>query len=331
VYQPEQYTVVLLLMFCSMICWGSWANAMKLCPKFPFQLFYWDYTIGLLIGALLWGLTLGSRGTSGLPFLLDLKHSQLEAILWAAGGGAIFNLANLLLVAAIDIAGMAVAFPIGIGLALLLGSLGGYLVSPVGNPYLLTFGVLLITTAIVCDALAYKAKETASSATSRRGIVISLLAGALMGSFYPFVSRAMQGPRAPAPYAITFIFVCGALFSNVPFNLLLMKTPINKTAPLSMKEYFHAKPSWHLYGVVGGVIWATGAVLNFLSSRAHAVGPAIAYSLGQGATMISALWGVFVWREFAHAPPKSKVYLVLMFLLFALGLGCLAVAPLLAK
>ncbi len=328
-YQPQEYGIVLLLMFLSMLCWGSWANTRKLCPRLPFQLFYWDYSIGLVLGALLWGFTFGSTGGEGFPFASDLQMVSRASILWAAAGGAVFNLANLLLVAAIDIAGMAVAFPIGIGLALVIGSVAGYLLSPVGNPNLVFGGVTLVIAAIICDALAYRARAEGAKKIQVRGIVISLVAGTLMGTFYPLVTRSMSGMgHTPGPYAITFLFICGAAISNIPVNLLLMKFPLDGSPSLKMIDYFRAKPVWHLCGILGGLIWATGGVASFVSSRAHSVGSAVSYSLGQGATMISALWGVFIWKEFAGASIKAKSYLAAMFALFLLGLGALASSPL---
>jgi glucose uptake protein len=327
-YQPEQYGVVLAFMVVSMVCWGSWANTLKLCPKFPFPLFYWDYTIGLVLGALVWAFTLGSMGTSGVPFLEDLGKVGLASIVWAAAGGAVFNVANLLLVAAIDIAGMAVAFPIGIGLALVIGSAGGYLLAPAGNPKLVLGGVVLVAAAIVCDAMAYRQRSGGAGKVQTRGIVVSLIAGALMGTFYPLVTRSMSGPGYIAgPYTIAFLFICGAVISNIPVNLILMKKPVNGSAPLSMSEYFAARPAWHLCGILGGIIWATGGVASFTASRAHSVGSAVSYALGQGATMISAIWGVFIWHEFAGASFKAKMYLAAMFVLFVLGLGALALSP----
>ncbi len=331
--QPEQYAIVLALMILSMFCWGSWANTLKLCPRFPFQLFYWDYAIGLVLAALFWAFTFGSMGHQGQPFLAELHLVSTSSILWAAAGGAVFNLANLLLVAAIDIAGMAVAFPIGIGLALVIGAAGNYLLAPIGNPILVFGGVFLVAAAILCDALAYRDRARHSGADTRvstRGILISLVAGTLMGTFYPLVTHSMTTPGyTPGPYTITFLFVCGAVISNIPVNLLLMRFSLNGSRPLSMREYFEARPIWHLCGILGGMIWATGGVASFVSSRAHTVGSAVSYSLGQGATMISALWGVFVWREFAGASPRAKRFLIAMFLLFLLGLGALAASPLL--
>jgi glucose uptake protein len=327
-YQPEIYGIVLSFMVLSMLCWGSWANTLKLCPGLRFQLFYWDYVLGLILGAGLWGLTLGSWGSVGKPFLADIIQANTRHALLAIAGGAVFNVANLLLVAAIDIAGLAVAFPIGIGLALVVGAAGNYIISPKGNPLLLFGGIALVVAAIVFDAVAYRLRESTKAIMSRRGIVISLIAGVLMGAFYPFVSASMTGPAALGPYAALLFFALGVAACAVPFNFLLMRKPLDGAEPAVMRDYFRASGSFHFWGVLGGVIWCTGAALNFVASQANIVGPAVSYSIGQGATMISACWGVSVWHEFAGAPARSKVFLSWMFVLFLSGLGAVAVAPL---
>jgi glucose uptake protein len=311
-----------------MLCWGSWANTLKLCPGYRFQLFYWDYVIGLLAGAILWGLTFGSFGSTGRMFYADVLHADAHSILLAVTGGVIFNIANLLLVAAIDIAGLAVAFPIGIGLALVIGAFSSYVLSPQGNPLLLFGGITLVAAAIVFDAFAYRLREKDRAAISRRGIVISLIAGVLMGCFYPFVSKSMTGERATGPYAAVLFFAVGVALSAIPVNYLLMKMPLDGGEPASMKGYWQAHGTWHLWGAFGGAMWCTGALANFVASKAHIVGPAVSYSIGQGATMISACWGVFVWREFTAAPTRSKTFLAYMFVLFLGGLTAIAVAPL---
>jgi len=328
---PETYGAALCLMILTMLCWGSWANTLKLCPKYRFQLFYWDYCIGMALGAVFWGLTAGSMGHAGVPFLADVRQMAAGPMLDAMIGGAIFNVANLLLVAAIDVAGLAVAFPVGIGLALVIGAISNYVIKPVGNPLLLFGGVALVVVAIVLDAAAYRAREGTAKAATARGIVISLACGVLMGCFYPFVARALNGDgqgHAPGPYAVTLFFMAGLLISCVPANLLLMKKPLDGSAPVDGADYGRAPMSWHLAGALGGAIWCTGGVANFLASGAHLVGPAVSYSIGQGATMVSACWGVFVWREFAGASRKASMFLVLMFLFFVVGLGAVALAPL---
>ena len=327
-YQPQTYAIALSFMVISMLCWGSWANTIKLCPQFRFQLFYWDYVIGLILGTLIWGFTLGSLGLTGLPFLQDVSRSDLHHIGLALIGGVIFNVANLLLVAAIEIAGLAVAFPVGIGVALVVGAVSSYVLSPAGNPLMLFGGIALVVAAIVLDAAAYRLREAERQKISVNGVVLSLVAGLLMGCFYPFVSRAMAGVAAPGPYATSFFFSLGVGACALIANTLLMRHPLDGKPPVSITGYAAAPGIWHLWGVVGGVIWCTGAVLNFTASQSHIVGPAVSYSIGQGATMISAAWGVFIWHEFSTAPALAKKLLVWMFVLFLCGLTAVALAPL---
>lgn len=326
-YLPQSYQAALLFMIASMLCWGSWANTMKLCPGYRFQLFYWDYILGLFAGTLLLGATLGSAGNVGSPFVQTLQHTSRASIAYAIAGGAVFNVANLLLVAAIEVAGMAVAFPVGIGLALIVGALSSYLLTPQGNPLLLFGGLALILIAIVCDSLAYRERETGRRAGNYRGLVLSLLAGALMGTFYPLVSKAMAGDSAPGPYATAFFFSIGVAVCALPLNYLFMRKPIDGGPAVRMDGFTAAPMSWHLAGILGGMIWACGGTLNFVASQVHFVGPAVSYSIGQGATMVSAAWGVFVWREFRSPSHRVRTLLVAMFLCFIAGLSAVAAAP----
>jgi glucose uptake protein len=328
-YQPETYAAALGWMIVSMLCWGSWANTVKICPGYRFQLFYWDYIVGLIVAALMWGVSFGSLGSGGRSFFPDLLHADKAHILLAMLGGMIFNVANLLLVAAIDLAGLAVAFPVGIGLALVIGAVSSYLLEPKGNPFLLFGGIALVVAAIVLDAMAYRLREREKASPGWRGVILSLVSGVLMGSFYPFVSKAMAGTDPPGPYATTMFFVLGVALSAIPVNLTLMRWPLDKAEPASIRGFVEAPGRWHLWGAIGGAIWCTGAVLNFVAARAHAVGPAVSYSIGQGATMVSACWGVFFWREFATAPTRARAILPWMFLFFMAGLTSVALAPLL--
>jgi glucose uptake protein len=328
---PHTYQAALLLMILSMLCWGSWANTLKLCPGYRFQLFYWDYAWGVALGALALGLTAGSHGLVPPDFMSDMANAPPHSIVLALCGGAVFNIANLLLVAAIDVAGLAVAFPVGIGLALVVGSVSSYLVNPKANPLLLFGGVALVVVAIVLDAAAYRKRESEARAATTRGIVLSLVSGVLMGSFYPLVAASMQGTElspGPGPYATAMFFAFGVLISTVPANWILMKKPLDGKPAVKGADYWAALMRWHFAGLIGGAIWCAGAVTNFVASGAHKVGPAVSYAIGQGATMVSACWGVFVWKEFAGAPPVAKRLLALMFLFFVLGLTAVALAPL---
>ena len=272
-------------------------------PGYRFQLFYWDYVVGLFLGALLWGLSLGSFGGAGRPFIADVLHADSAYRLLAFTGGVIFNVANLLLVAAIDIAGLAVAFPVGIGLALVIGAVSNYAIQP-QRQSVATFRRHCSRAGrnrLRCSGL--QAARGQQQSVSKRGVVLSLASGLLMGTFYPFVAKSMEGTKAPGPYAATLFFAIGVVTCAIPVNALLMRKPLDGREPVSVAGFTGAPLRWHAWGLLGGLIWCTGAVLNFVASRAHVVGPAVSYSVGQGATMVSACWGVFIWHEFADAPP----------------------------
>jgi glucose uptake protein len=317
-------------MIASMLCWGSWANTRKLTTGYAFSLFYWDYVIGIAVAALGWGLTFGSLNGGTTAFLQNLATADRNHWLLAIAGGIIFNVANLLLVASIDLAGMAVAFPVGIGLALIVGVILNYIIQPAGNPLFIFGGVALVAVAILLDALAYRRRE-AGDPISTRGVILSIVSGLLMGTFYPFVAKSTLGEHSLGPYAVAFVFALGVMICSLPVNTWLMGHSLTGEKPTFFKDYRQARTSWHIWGVVGGAIWCTGAVASFVASRANLVGPAVSYAIGQGATMISAIWGVFVWREFANAPASSRRLLPYMFVLFLLGLGLIAAAPLIAR
>jgi glucose uptake protein len=327
----HSYGVAVFLAFITMLCWGSWANTQKLAQKkWPFQLFYWDYAIGVLLLALLLAFTAGSTGSEGRSFLTDLNQADGKSLLFAFLGGVVFNIANILLVAAIAIAGMSVAFPIGIGLALALGVIVNYISTPVGNPVVLFIGVTFVVLAIILSAMAYR-KLPSQTTTKTKGIVISLAAGVLMGFWYYFVAASMTdnfvNPAAGklTPYTASVIMAFGLFVSNFLWNSIFMYKPITGEK-VTYRDYFRKGDTrLHLIGILGGVIWGLGTVVNIIA--AEQAGYAISYGLGQGATLVSALWGVFIWKEFKGAKGVNGL-LAAMFLFFVVGLALIIVARL---
>jgi glucose uptake protein len=368
---PASYAITLLILVISMICWGSWANTLKK-SNWRFELFYFDYAIGTVLAATIFAFTAGSMGTEitvSDNFLLAAK----KPILWAFVAGVIFNLANMLLVAAIDLAGMSVAFPVGIGLALIVGVVWSFVLQQVGNPYFLFGGCLFVLIAIILNAMALgkmsairakaaklaaeaaaaaaaemapaaatttgasaaakkkKAETKSSEPSAFRGFWIALAAGLLMGSFYPLVGFSMEGEMGlQNPYAVALVFSGGIFLSTFVFNLYFMNLPV-KGQPISPFAYFTGTVGQHVLGLLGGMIWMTGAVLNFAGAAAQGeakVGPAVSYGLGQGATFVSLLWGLLVWKEFAGADGGTRRLLWMMSLLFLAGLALVAIAPL---
>jgi len=313
-----------------MLCWGSWGNTQKLAGReWRFELFYWDYVLGILLFSLLLGFTLGSHGTAGRSFMEDIRQASTHNMLNAALGGVIFNASNILLVAAMAIAGMAVAFPVGVGIALALGVIINYIAVPKGDPVLLFLGVGFIVAAIVIDAVAYKKHSATSHKISRKGIILSISAGVLMALFYRFVASSMASgfenpePGKLTPYSAIFFFALGVLISNLFFNTFIMKRPF-EGPPVSFSNYFKGSFGVHLTGIAGGVIWNIGMAMSILASGK--AGYAISYGLGQGATLIAALWGVFIWKEFKGATRSVNNLVMLMFLAYLAGLALLVYA-----
>jgi len=319
--------------FVTMLCWGSWANTQKLASReWKFQLFYWDYSIGVLLLSLVVAFTMGSFGSFGRGFIADITQVTATAFLFAFLGGIVFNLANILLVAAIDIAGLAVAFPIGIGIALVEGVIINYVLKPKGNPVLLFAGVLAIMVAVIIDALAYKKLPTEGQKTTGKGIVISIVAGVLMGLFYYLVQKGIVADFVNpeegklGPYAAVVVFSLGLFVSSFLWNSIVMAKPF-VGEPVAFGDYFKkGNPRLHLIGILGGIIWSIGMSFNIVASGT--AGPAISYGLGQGATMIAAFWGVFIWKEFKSAPPGTNKQLALMFAFYIVGLALLIIAKL---
>jgi glucose uptake protein len=327
----DSYPVAVAMCVVTMLCWGSWANTQKLASReWRFQLFYWDYAIGVFLFSLALAFTLGSHGDAGRGFLADLSQADGRWLASAALGGAIFNLGNILLVAAIDIAGMAVAFPVGVGIALVLGVVTTFIARPEGDALRLALGVGCVVVAIVLDALAYRRLTTAGSRTPVKGIVLSVLAGVLMGYFYSFVAQSMGRLDAGthllqsgklSPYTAIVLFSAGVLASNFLWNSIVMARPFVGEAVTYRDYVVKGNAHLHLIGILGGVIWNIGMSFSIIASTA--AGAALSYGLGQGATMVGAMWGVFVWKEFRGAPAGTGWLLAAMFLLYVVGLGVL--------
>lgn len=328
----ESYPLAIVFCLITMLCWGSWANTQKLVQKeWRFELFYWDYVLGILFISLIGAFTMGSHGEFGRPFMVDIAQAEQGNIISALVGGVIFNLANILFTAAIAGAGMAVAFPLGIGLALIIGVIINYMMMSKGNPMLLFLGVALVTLAIIFNAIAYHRHSGGSEKKSTsKWIIVSIIAGVLMSVFYPFIAASMDlenfitlAAGKMTPYTAFVVFAVGIFISNFLFNSILMKRPL-EGKPIKYSEYFKGKISVHFVGICGGCIWGLGNLFNLIA--AGKAGPAISYGLGQGATLIAALWGVFIWKEFKNSNKSVSNLIAAMFFLFVLGLGLIIAA-----
>jgi glucose uptake protein len=320
-FTPQSLNIALLMMITSAICWGSWANTYKGVKSYRFELFYWDYAVGIFLISLVFALTMGSSGNDSRSFLNNVHSADTSNIVSTMVGGAIFNLANLLLVAAIDMAGLAIAFPVSIGIALVVGVVSSYILQPRGNGGLLAAGVVCAVIAVILDGKAYGSLASAGRTVSKKSIVTCVVSGVLMGLWAPFVAHAMTKGNTLGPYSVAVFLTLGALLSCFIWNIYFMKKPL-VGEPVNFSGFFRGPVSGHMLGLLGGVIWGTGMVFNLVA--ANFTGVAISYAIGQSAPMVAALWGVLAWKEFAGAGSRAKLYLGLMFVFYCLAIVLVA-------
>jgi glucose uptake protein len=327
----ESTGLAIALCVITMLGWGSWANTQKLAGKdrWPFELYYWDYAIGVLFAAIAIAATLGMTGDKGMSALDNLRQAAGGPMLQAAASGALFNISNILLVVAIDSAGMSVAFPVGVGLALVIGTLASYLQAPKGNAAMIAAGVALVVAAMVLSALAHRQLPRKPGAGWTRGVVFASVAGCLMGFFYPQLMGAISPEIGSGsirrgfltPYTALVFFAIGLVVSNTAVNTVFMKA-----GGWSYGDYLRGTARLHSLGFLGGVIWMIALGLNVIA--AGVAGPAISYALGQGATLVAAIWGVVIWREFREAPAAATPLIAFMFLGYLAGLTLIGMATL---
>jgi glucose uptake protein len=320
-FVPSTFAVALLMTVFSTICWGSFANTFKGTKNYRFELYYWDYAIGIVLISLVLAFTLGSYAGGPDAFLANVRSADPINLFYVALGGFIFNIANVLLIAGIEIVGLSVAFPISIGIALVEGVVLSYALQPRGDIVLLGAGVLMALLAVILVGKSYGALRGGGQSLSRKGVIVCVVSGLLMGIFAPFVTRAMTSGNKLTPYTAAVFLTLGAFVCCFFFNTVLMRKPIVGT-PVAAGDYFRAPASYHALGLLGGAIWGTGTVFNFVA--AALVGVAISYAIGQSSPMVATLWGVFAFKEFRGANTKAKSYLAAMFASYVLALVLIA-------
>jgi glucose uptake protein len=323
-FTPPNLTVALLMTITSAICWGSWANTYKGVKGYRFELFYWDYAIGIFLISLLLAFTMGSTGHDSLSFVNNVQSADASNMISTMVGGAIFNLANLLLVAAIDMAGLSVALPVSIGIALVVGTVLSYILQPKGNLLFLGGGVVCALIAVILDGKAFGTLSGGQS-VSRKSIVVCIISGVLMGLWNPFVAYGATRGNVLTPYSSVVFLTLGALLSCFIWNIYFMKKPL-VGEPVGFGGFFSASASGHLLGLFGGVIWGVGTMFNVVAGKSDSMSFATSYAIGQSAPMVGALWGIFVWKEFDGANSRGKAFLVLMFVFYALAILLVAKA-----
>jgi len=340
---PQTHSLAVLLMIASVLCWGLWANTFKMGGKRRFELYYFDFAIGLGLAALILGLTVGNLGFDGFSLEDDLMHAGKREWLYALVAGVLFNFANELLVGAISVAGMATAFPVGLGVALVMGSLLNQAARAGGSAALLILGCGMVTGAVALasgshavmaslrreqQARAGKTKDTRRR-LSLKGVYLALASGVFLGTLFPLVQKAQDPDVGLGPYSTALILGIGVVLSTCVFNMFFLNLPV-EGEPLEIWDYFKVKPTKHLLGMLGGALWASGAVANFVASTGTPdvqVAPNLCYFAAQGSALVAAFCGLAFWREHRGADIRVRVMTLLMFLLYGGGLALILMAP----
>lgn len=326
----ENYTTAVLFCIITMISWGSSSNTQKLVSSnWRVELFSWDYALGILVTSIILALTMGSYGVEGRSFFIDIQQAGIESISSALLGGIIFNAANILLIAAISIAGMSVAFSVGSGLALVIGVIVNFIDLPIGNAVILFSGVGFIVIAILLNAITYRRMSHKGGSVSSKGLLISIGSGILMGLFFKYVANSifpdfkMPIEGKLSPYTAVVIFAIGVFLSNIFFNTLIMYKPFIGT-PVAFTDYFKGSFKNHLLGIIGGSIWCIGMSFSIIASEK--AGTAISYGLASGAIVVASIWGIYFWKEFKTAPRGTPALLNIMLISFFVGLVLIVVS-----
>jgi len=340
---PQTHAVAVLLMIASVLCWGLWANTLKMGGKWRYELYYFDFAIGLGLAAVVYGLTVGNLGFDGFSLQDDLMHAGKRQWMWAFVAGVLFNLANELLTGAISIAGMAVAFPVGIGLALVMGGLLNQIMYPTGRVSLLILGCALVIGAVALSSISYafmgaiqreqQARSGKTKDTRRRvamkGVFLAMLAGLFMGTYFPMVQRAQAGDVGMGPYSTVVVFAVGVVLSTCVFNMFFLNLPV-EGQPVEIWNYFRVKSKTHLLGIIGGILWCSGAVANFVATSSATdvqISPNVGYAAAQGSALVAALCGLLIWKEFKGSDVRVKLMTFLMFAFYGGGLVLIMSVP----
>ncbi len=356
----QNHFQTLLLLILSALCWGLWAAVYRKTHKLRYELFYFDVAIGAGIVAVVCALTVGSLGFDGFSFMDDLMHAGKRQWVFAFGAGAIFNLANMLIMGAISVAGLSVALPLGVGVSAMLGMGITVLMGRFGNPLWKFPGSASLLIAAILVVVAYSLMISArqdrlvkegkiktsnvpgygrgmivstDAPSATKGLLLSGIAAALMWVIYPLLNAARAGETGLGPYSCVFLFMGAVFLTTFIFNLFFMNLPV-EGEPLEMIEYFRMRIADHLLGVIAGMILCTGVLAELVSEGGPPeaqVGTVMTYGLKQGAMLVAAIWGVWVWKDFRDAGPRVRGVVAAFTTLMALGVLFMVVASVTAK
>jgi glucose uptake protein len=341
---PTTNLATLLLLSLTLICWGSWANVQKYLGKnkWRFELFYIDFALGIALTVAIAAYTLGSMNAQELTFQDNLLIVGYRRMAYALAAGAVFNIGGMLLVAAIALAGMAVPFPVAFGIAAVIGVLFTYSDNPHANPVLVFGGAVVFLIAAAAAAFAYTAASDAVAAAENkplrpdprgrtapprrigpgRAIILSVAAGIFVGLSRPLVDWSREGDGGVAPYGLAILFGAGLLVTALIATPFFVNFPV-QGAPVQARTYFKGTNMQHIFGVFAGIVWAVGALAAWVSAAAPVsvqAGPAVTYACLESAAVLSAIWGLLIWKDLA-GNSRSRMISAGSLVLFLVGIG----------
>ena len=298
---PASQAATLALLIISLICWGSWANTLKLAGKWRFELYYYDFALGFAVLAVAAAFTGGLMNSGELTFQDNFLITSYRSMAYVMAAGAIFNLGNMLLAATVAVAGMALAFTVTFATALVVATAWSLIFETSGGLLLSLGGAALLMAALVIGAAAYSTyliarseaakteaakKQAANKGTSQpitrtrhakssrpRGVALAVALGVAggipLGLFRPLLDLGSQGDGGVAPYGAALMFAAGILVSTAVLVPFFFNFPV-AGEPLGLAEYFKGTGKQHLLGFLGGVIAGVAFLAGILALGAPA-------------------------------------------------------------
>jgi glucose uptake protein len=336
---PTTYASALLLLLLSLFCLGLWPSLFKRSgPQWRFELFYFDFAVGVLLLSVIAAFTFGTFG-SEMAFSDRMLVAGRSAQAWAGAAGFLFNLGNMLFLAAISLVGITAAFPLAIGLALIIESFFNFRAD---NILLLVSGVVLLLLTVVLDGTACRLRDLVtpkapasgapkplSQAPSKKktrrttkGIVLGLFSGIPLGLFYPVFTKGVAGDFGLGPYAGLLLFSIGMMLSTIVFNFYFMNIAIEGGA-IQLSAYFRGNPRQHFLGFAAGAMWATGALAAMLAFAAPSdagVSAQLRILLPLASAIVAMLSGLLLWREFRTGATNARLCIGLAAVFFTAAL-----------
>jgi glucose uptake protein len=346
---PTTASAVLVALVISLLGWGLWIYFYKATKRIRFEYFAYDFTWGVVLAAVVAAFTLGSWDNKELTFQDTYLLAGLRKMAWAAVSGIVFNLANMLLLAATSVSRISVAFPIAFAVAWAGGSIQEYFLRSGVNPLLTFGGSAVLIVAAVLGFIGYKwfltdeahkaikaltadpraNVKAAPADTSARALVLAILAGLFFIGFFSAIREAISGENGVPSYGATLILAGGVFGSSIVFVPFFLNFPV-RGKPLAVRQYLQLERRQHIAGIIGGIVWTAGLLAGLVTFGLPASimpAPTVSYLLSHAGPVLSALVGLVIFRELPEAPVKVHAVMGAMLVLMLVGMGMIAVAP----